>query len=102
MNKLSRRGFMVGCSTAIAAMAGGRLSYVAFGSPEQEPNQDIIVVVFLRGGMDGLSTVFPIAGADRGYYEENRANIAIPASGANAALNLDGFFGLHPQGAPFF
>lgn len=102
MNKLSRRSFMVGCSAAIAAMAGGRLSYVAFGSPEQEPNQDIIVVVFLRGGMDGLSTVFPIAGADRGYYEENRTNIAIPTSGANAALNLDGFFGLHPAGAPFF
>src|SRR4051812_15195661 len=101
MNKLSRRGFMVGCSTAIAAMAGGRLSYIAFGSPEQEPNQEILMVVFLRGGMDGLSTVFPLAGADRGYYEESRDSIAIPTSGANAALGLTDFFGLHPSGAPF-
>jgi len=101
MNKLSRRGFLVGCSAAIAAMAGGRISYTAFGSPEQEPNQDILVVVFLRGGMDGLSTVFPLVGADRGYYEQNRDNIAVPTTGANAALTLDNFFGLHPSGAPF-
>ncbi len=33
---------MVGCSTAIAAMAGARLSHVAFGSAEDEPNQDIL------------------------------------------------------------
>ena len=36
MFKLSRRGFMIGCSSAIAAMAGSRLSYVAFGSPEDD------------------------------------------------------------------
>ena len=55
---------MVGCSAAIASMTGG-LSLTAFGSPEAEPNQDILVVVFLRGGCDGLSVVPPIAGADR-------------------------------------
>ncbi len=100
MSEISRRGFMVGCSAAIAAMAGGRLGYVAFGSPLQEPNQEILVVVFLRGGMDGLSVVMPIAGNDRGYYESNRADIAIPTSGTNAALPLSDFFGLHPAGAP--
>lgn len=91
---------MVGCSAAIAAMAGGRLGYVAFGSPEQEPTQEILIVVFLRGGMDGLSAVMPIAGDDRGYYENNRADIAIPTSGTNAALPLTNFFGMHPAGAP--
>lgn len=100
MAKITRRGFMVGCSTAIAAMAGGRLSYVAMGSPEAEPNQEILVVIFLRGGMDGLSAVFPIAGADRGFYEESRENIKVPASGTNAALSLTDFFGMHPAGAP--
>ncbi len=100
MSEISRRGFMVGCSAAIAAMAGGRLSYVAFGNQEQEPNQEILVVVFLRGGMDGLSAVMPLAGNDRGYYENNRADIAIPTGGANAALPLSDFFGLHPAGAP--
>lgn len=102
MFQTSRRGFMVGCSAAIAAMAGGRLGYVAFGSPLQEPNQEIVLVVFLRGGMDGLSAVFPLAGADRGYYENNRASIAIPVSGNNAALPLDDFFGIHSAAAPLY
>jgi uncharacterized protein (DUF1501 family) len=96
----TRRGFMVGCSAAIAAMAGGRLGYIAFGSPEQEPNQEILIVVFLRGGMDGLSAVMPLAGADRGYYQASRENVAVPVSGTNAALPLTDFFGLHPAGAP--
>ncbi len=100
MAKLSRRGFMVGCSSAIAAMAGARLSYVAWGSPEAEPNQEIVIAVFLRGGMDGLSAVFPIAGNDRGSYEASRENIAVPLTGNNAALPLTDFFGLHPAGAP--
>ena len=102
MFQTSRRGFMVGCSAAIAAMAGGRLGYVAFGSPRQEPNQEIVLVVFLRGGMDGLSAVFPIAGDDRGYYQSNRESVAIPVSGNNAALPLTDFFGIHPAAAPLY
>ena len=102
MFQTSRRGFMVGCSAAIAAMAGGRLGYVAFGSPLQEPNQEIVLVVFLRGGMDGLSAVFPIAGDDRGYYQSNRESVAVPVSGNNAALPLTDFFGIHPAAAPLY
>ncbi|MBX3014753.1 MAG: DUF1501 domain-containing protein [Caldilineaceae bacterium] len=102
MFQLTRRGLMVGCSAAIAALAGARLGYVAFGSPEGEPNQDILVVVFLRGGIDGLSAVMPIAGVDRGYYETSRENIAVPVSGPNAALPLTDQLGLHPSGAPLY
>ncbi|MEM7536137.1 MAG: DUF1501 domain-containing protein [Chloroflexota bacterium] len=93
---MSRRGFMMGCSAAIAAMAGGRLTFTAFGSPEDEPNQEIVVVVFLRGGADGLSIVPPIDGDDRGYYEGLRERLAIPTTGDNAALPLTDLFGLHP------
>ena len=64
MSKVTRRGFMVGCSAAIASMTGG-LSFTAFGSAEDEPNQEILVVVFCRGGYDGLSIVAPIGGSDR-------------------------------------
>ncbi len=102
MSDFSRRGFMVGCSAAIAAMAGGRLGYVAFGNAEQEPDQEILVIVFLRGGMDGLSAVMPIAGDDRGYYENSRADLAVPVHGDNAALPLSDFLGLHPAGAPLY
>lgn len=53
------------------------------------------VVIFKRGGCDGLNTVIPYR--DSEYYRL-RPNIAIskPGAGSGAALNLDGFFGLHP------
>lgn len=99
MFKVSRRGFMVGCSAAIASMTGG-LSFTAFGSAADEPNQEILVVVFLRGGMDGMNLVMPIAGADRGHYEARRPALAVPNAGDNRALELTDFFGLHPAAAP--
>ena len=101
MDKIGRRGFMVGCSTAIAAMAGARINYAVFGSPE-DVNQEILLVVFLRGGVDGLSVIAPIAGNDRGYYEANREDIALPLSGDNAALPLTDQFGLHGAAAPLY
>lgn len=100
MFKTTRRGFMVGCSAAIASFSGG-LSFTAFGSAEAEPNQEIIVTVFLRGGMDGINVVPPIGGNDRGYYEAMRESIAVPTTGEYGALPLDGtIFGLHQGAAP--
>jgi uncharacterized protein (DUF1501 family) len=96
---MTRRGFMVGCSAAIASFTGG-LSFTAFSSMAAEPNQEILIVVFLRGGMDGMNLVPPIDGPDRGYYEEKRSRIAVPTSGTNAALRLSDMFGLHPAAAP--
>ncbi|MGB5051620.1 MAG: DUF1501 domain-containing protein [Caldilineaceae bacterium] len=100
-NGISRRGFLVGCSAAIAGMAGAKLTHVAFGSPDAEPNQEVLVVVFLRGGMDGLSLVAPIAGDDRGYYEAARERLALPVTGDNKALDLNGLLGLNAAAAPF-
>lgn len=100
MCDLTRRGFLVGCSAAIAGLAGSRFNTVAFGDPAL--NDEILVVVFLRGGMDGLSAMPPIAGADRGHYQAARPTLAIPTSGPNAAINLNGQFGLHPAGAPLY
>jgi uncharacterized protein (DUF1501 family) len=95
----TRRGFMVGCSAAIAGWMGG-VQFTAFGSPEAEPNQEILIVVFLRGGMDGINVVMPIAGPDRAHYESKRPNLMVPVSGDGAALRLDDRFGLHPGAAP--
>lgn len=99
-SSITRRGFMVGCSSAIAAMAGARLSHVAFGSAEDEPNQDILVVLFLRGGLDGLNVVFPWEGTDRGIYEVQRSELAVPTSGENQGIRLNDRFGLHGSLAP--
>jgi uncharacterized protein (DUF1501 family) len=57
-----------------------------------------LVVVFQRGAMDGLNAVIPFGEEE---YRRLRPGIAVPypngrgASG-ETALDLDGFFGLHP------
>ena len=53
-------------------------------------NTDALVVVFLRGGADGLALVGPVE--DDGYYRA-RPRLAL---GKQHALKLDGFFGLSP------
>ena len=54
-----------------------------------------LVVVFLRGGIDGLNIVVPHQEAD--YYRA-RPTIAVPyPQEPDGAIDLDGFFGLHPQ-----
>ena len=59
-----------------------------------------LVVLFQRGAADGLNIVVPFG--EPNYYRM-RPTIAIPQprSGAtDAAVDLDGFFGLHPSLAP--
>ncbi len=98
MTKISRRGFVAGCCGGIAALAGSRCNNLAFADPVS--NQETLVVLFLRGGMDGLSFMPPIGGADRGHYEAARPQLKIPVSGSGAALGLGGSpFGLHPAAA---
>jgi len=54
-----------------------------------------LVVLFLRGGADGLNLVVPYK--DPAYYSL-RKQLAIAAPGTpDGALDLDGFFGLHPR-----
>lgn len=57
-----------------------------------------LVVIFLRGAVDGLSVVAPYA--DDAYYAA-RSSIALARPGAEGGLlDLDGRFGLHPALAP--
>jgi uncharacterized protein (DUF1501 family) len=63
-------------------------------------NKKKMVVLFQRGAMDGLNVVVPFA--EPNYYAL-RPTIAIPQpsrGGTDAALDLDGFFGLHPSLEP--
>jgi uncharacterized protein (DUF1501 family) len=60
-----------------------------------------LIAIFQRGAVDGLNMVVPFG--EHAYYDL-RPSIAIPkpaAGNAEAAVNLDGFFGLHPSLAPF-
>ncbi|MDF1505861.1 DUF1501 domain-containing protein [Roseisolibacter sp. H3M3-2] len=58
----------------------------------------VLVCLFQRGAADALNVVVPFG--DRAYYAL-RPNIAVPEPGRpNGALDLDGFYALHPALAP--
>jgi uncharacterized protein (DUF1501 family) len=65
------------------------------------PNKKQLVVLFQRGAADGLNIVVPFA--EPNYYRL-RPSIAIPQPRrgvvGEAAIDLDGYFGLHPSLAP--
>ncbi|MCC7416596.1 MAG: DUF1501 domain-containing protein [Acidobacteria bacterium] len=58
-----------------------------------------LIAIFQRGAVDGLSLVVPFGEA--AYYQA-RPGIAIapPGGTGGSALDLDGFFGLHPRLGP--
>ncbi len=70
------------------------------GTVQAAASGRVMVVVFLRGGWDGLNVAVPYGEA---AYHSLRPSLRIapPSSGnANSALDLDGFFGFHPAMAP--
>ena len=59
-----------------------------------------LIAIFQRGAVDGLNVVVPFG--ESSYYDA-RPGIAIPkpaAGNQEAAVDLDGFFGLHPSMSP--
>ncbi|MDQ3088521.1 MAG: DUF1501 domain-containing protein [Acidobacteriota bacterium] len=59
----------------------------------------ILITIFQRGAVDGLNMVVPHGESE--YYNLRRT-IAVPKPNqAEGAINLDGFFGLHPSLKPF-
>jgi uncharacterized protein (DUF1501 family) len=93
----SRRFFLKSSGLAlvsfgVAPRALIRSAYAADGAARKKT----LVVVFQRGALDGLNAVVPY-GED--VYRRLRPTIAVPSprgGGTDAALDLDGFFGLHP------
>jgi uncharacterized protein (DUF1501 family) len=58
----------------------------------------ILITIFQRGAVDGLNMIVPFG--EREYYA-SRPSIAVPKpNAADGAVDLDGFFGLHPRLAP--
>lgn len=86
---LDRRDFMMLAAGAAAAPFFGLKAAFAAG-----PDQPSLVVVILRGGVDGLAAIGPHG--DPGYRRA-RTGLAIARPGeADGFSDLDGFFGLHP------
>ncbi|GAB4552579.1 MAG: DUF1501 domain-containing protein [Anaerolineae bacterium] len=85
---------VLGVSKALFPTWMPRLAFRQNGAPG-----DVLISIFLRGGMDGLNAVVPFGEGAR--YYDSRPTIAIAEPNTpNGAINLDGFFGLHPKLAP--
>lgn len=86
---LSRRGFLAsGLALGCSAAASPLVTPVAFASA---PGDNRLVVIVLRGAMDGLDILRPVG--DRGY-RGLRPNLFDPA---DPGPDLDGFFALNPK-----
>ena len=87
MAPLSRRSFLtrsafVGCSAAASPF----LTPLSFAAA---PWNTRLVVIILRGGMDGLDVVRP-------YGDPQFAKLRPDQATASERIDLDGFFALHP------
>jgi uncharacterized protein (DUF1501 family) len=96
MHDLSRRVFVKRGALALLAL-GLPPRFLPRALLAETPNarKKTIVCIFQRGAVDGLNMVVPFG--EQAYYRNRRA-IAVPApGGVRAAIDLDGFFGLHPS-----
>jgi uncharacterized protein (DUF1501 family) len=97
----SRRYFLKSSGLAMASFAAAPSFLVRSAMAQGTANaagkdRPILIAVFQRGAADGISMVAPFG--DRNYAAV-RPQIAVPAprnGAADAAIDLDGFFGFHP------
>ena len=87
---ISRRNFL---QTLAAGSLAGALPGLAFAAPGR--GRQRLVLVILRGGLDGLAAVVPYGDP---AYESARRGLALAPPGDREGLrDLDGFFALHPK-----
>ena len=85
--RISRRSALLGLS---AAWTAGPASFAVAAAPTDRR----LVVVLLRGALDGMAAVVPYGDAE---LVRLRPGLVLPEPGqANGLLDLGGFFGLHP------
>ena len=91
-----RRSFLqAGGAAAATAVLAPRLSFAA----SDDYSDNILVFVFQRGGIDGLSFLAPMDGhSDRGQYESWRSHgTMIPSA---SLQSVGSGWGLHPAATP--
>ncbi|HTS51338.1 MAG TPA: DUF1501 domain-containing protein [Bryobacteraceae bacterium] len=97
----SRRVFLKGSAFAIFGVGSipAWLSRSVYAAEGPQRRKKILVAIFQRGAVDGLNMVVPFG---EPHYYEMRPSIAIPKPDGTpqTAVDLDGFFGLHPSLAP--
>ena len=104
---MERRAFVKSGALALVTMglSPSFLRRTAFGAELMSaPRGKILICLFQRGAADALNMVVPHG--ERAYYAM-RPSIAVPrpvsgrGASSDSAIELDGFFGLHPALASF-
>ena len=98
--QISRRYFLKNGAIAMLGMASLPSFLQRAVAETAATGKKKMVVLFQRGAMDGLNVVVPFG--ERNYYAM-RPTIAIPPpqnGSTDAAIDLDGFFELHPSLQP--
>ena len=94
---LSRRVFVKNGGLALLSL-GFAPAFLERTVEAAAARRKILIAIFQRGAVDGLNMIVPFG--ERDYYAA-RPSIAIQRPGADdAAIDLDGFFGMHPRLAP--
>jgi uncharacterized protein (DUF1501 family) len=94
---MNRRQFLQMASAGVGTISLGPNAWAKSFSANTGTTRRL-VVVFLRGAVDGLNLVVPYREAN---YYRLRPKIAIARPGdADGAIDLDGQFGLHPALSP--
>src|SRR5215470_15207604 len=95
---LSRRVFMKNGGLALLSLGFAPAFLSRTVEAATAVRRKILITIFQRGAVDGLNMVVPFG--EREYYA-SRPSIAIPRpNDPQGAVDLDGFFGLHPRLAP--
>src|SRR5687768_16598837 len=92
---VTRRVFLKSSGMAMLTL-GFAPSFLARTVEAAGTRRKLLIAIFQRGAVDGLNMIVPFGEAD--YYRV-RPSIAIarPGSAEGAAIDLNGFFGLHPR-----
>ena len=96
---MNRRVFLKSGAMAMLSL-GFAPSFLGRAAAAAGARRKLLVAIFQRGAVDGLNMIVPHGDAD---YYRLRPTIAIPRPGRDpmgSAIDLDGFFGLHPSMAP--
>lgn len=96
--KLNRRNFLKGLGNTFALSALPGIKSFAYSPTKlKNPNEEILVVVFLRGGCDALNFIAPMG--NRYYADARIPELCVPEKGNFALKNgLDGLdFNIHPK-----
>ena len=91
----SRRVFMKNGAMALVSLGFAPAFLSRTIEAAGAARRKVLITIFQRGAVDGLNMVVPFGEQD--YYAA-RPSIAVPRpNGPDGAVDLDGFFGLHPR-----